>query len=321
MIRRRTFPVEGEDKADVAQIDQMLASGAFVVIKPRKALRHALIVSARNILRKGFAAKQILQAPWNETCLDIQVSKTALSRALQIMAALISILEAQRVKVCIMPGDQYYRDRSHQTVAIIFGEQIQFGIREKVRKLRVPVAVTPSETSGVQRFTTTYEATGELSVQIHSPSCYFRTCWADTQSSPVESCIPECIASMMRIAVEHRRNTTQRKLEDFFKRLQWEELGRLKAQIDSEEARLQRLMNGANNWHQARRIREYVLAVVERRQEQGKPLGPETALGRWVIWALQQADRIDPLADKPESVLDRKGELDGWSPHGYYSSR
>jgi len=73
------FPVEGEDKADVAQIDQMLASGAFVVIKPRKALRHALIVSARNILRKGFAAKQILQAPWNETCLDIQVSKTALA--------------------------------------------------------------------------------------------------------------------------------------------------------------------------------------------------------------------------------------------------
>ena len=54
-----------------------------------------------------------------------------------------------------------------------------------------------------------------------------------------------------------------------------------------------------------------MLALVECRKTQGKEFGPDTALGRWVTWALQQADRIDPLAESPASVLDRKGELEG----------
>jgi hypothetical protein len=46
-------------------------------------------------------------------------------------------------------------------------------------------------------------------------------------------------------------------------------------------------------------------------------LGLDTALGKWTIWALQQADRIDPLTENPTSILNRKRELDGWSPYGW----
>jgi len=31
-----------------------------------------------------------------------------------------------------------------------------------------------------------------------------------------------------------------------------------------------------------------------------------TALGKWVTWALQQADRIDPVVENPPPILDRK---------------
>jgi hypothetical protein len=93
------FPVEEEDKVEIDRIDQMLSAGAFVVKKPRKALGHPLIVAARNILHHAFVSKAILQTPWNESCLDVRVSKTCLGRALAIMAAIIAVLEENGAKV------------------------------------------------------------------------------------------------------------------------------------------------------------------------------------------------------------------------------
>jgi hypothetical protein len=121
----------------------------------------------------------------------------------------------------------------------------------------------------------------------------------------------------MKIAVEYRRNTAKRHQEELFRKLRWEELQRLKTQIDAEENRIQRLEKHADDWHRARRIREYILALVDYKKEQGKELAPDTALGRWATWALQQSDRIDPLVASPPSILDRTRELDGWSPYGW----
>jgi hypothetical protein len=86
--------------------------------------------------------------------------------------------------------------------------------------------------------------------------------------------------------------------------------------VDDEEARIQRLEKCADNWHRAKRIREYVLALVEDRTRQGKDLSPDTTLGKWATWAFQQADRIDPLGENATSIVDRKWELEGWSPYG-----
>ena len=63
------FPVEEEDKVEIDRIDQMLSADAFVVKKPRKALRHPLILKTRNILHHASISKAILQMPWNESCL------------------------------------------------------------------------------------------------------------------------------------------------------------------------------------------------------------------------------------------------------------
>jgi hypothetical protein len=122
---------------------------------------------------------------------------------------------------------------------------------------------------------------------------------------------------MMKIAVEYRRSTAKRRQEEFFRKLHWKQLQQLKTQIEAEEAPIRRLESGADNWHRARRIREYLLALVECKKKQEKELGPDTALGKWTIWALQQADRIDPLTESPTSVLDRKRELEDWSPYGW----
>ena len=309
------FPVEQEDKAEIDRINQRLAAGAFVVKSPRKMLHHPLILTARNTLAHGITSKQICFPPWNQCCLNIKVSKASLLRALAVMAAIIGILEDNGVKIRVTPGDRSYGRQGDETSATILGEEILFGISEKIRQMRVPDPSATPSTTGRDRFVTKYEPTGKLSIRVLSDSDYFTTIWSDTEQAKVETLVPECVATMMKTAVEHRRRTAKRRQEELFRKLRWEELGRLKAEIEAEEAPIARLESGATNWQRARRIREYVLAVIECRKEQGKELGPDTALGRWVTWALQQADRVDPLAETPASVLDRKSELDNWSPY------
>ena len=65
----------------------------------------------------------------------------------------------------------------------------------------------------------------------------------------------------------------------------------------------------AENWTKAKKVREYILAVIELRKASGEELGPDTPIGIWTMWALLQADRLDPLVKSPPSVLDRKKEL------------
>jgi hypothetical protein len=311
------FPIEAEDRAELDHIDQKFSTGALSVKKPRKALRHVLVVAARNILKHASPYRGILQEPWNESCLNIKVSKSQLARALGIIAAVIAVLEDNGIKIRVTAGDRSSGDRSSQTTATIFGENIQFGIVEHTKHVRVPDTTAGHDAIGRQRYQHHYEPTGDLSLHIFSHSSYFRTSWSDTEHTKIESLVPECVASMMKVAVEHRRNTAKKNQEEFFRKLHWEELQQLKQQVDVEEARIQRLEKCAENWHRARRIREYVLAVVDLKTKQEKVLGPNTALGKWAIWALQQADRIDPLADDAPSILDRKWELKDWSPYGW----
>jgi hypothetical protein len=310
------FPVEAEDRKDIESIDQMLTSGRFAVKKPRKALQHALIVAARDVLRQGFASKGILVAPRDERCLDIRVSKASLSRALTVFAGIIAVLEDQGMKVEVVMEDRSWGNHSWETAARIFGERIRFGLTERMRQNKIPDPRAMPLATGRPRCMTQYEPTGELSIHIRNSTSYFQTTWHDTEQVKIESMVPEFVAGMMKAGVECRRQTLIRRQEQFFRRLDWEELGRLKGQIDAEEARIQRLEKNAENWHRARRIREYTLAVIKKRCGEGRELNPKTALGRWATWALEQADRIDPLAARPQSIVDRKGELERWSPYG-----
>jgi hypothetical protein len=69
------------------------------------------------------------------------------------------------------------------------------------------------------------------------------------------------------------------------------ELKRLWHRVEEEEHRVHELEQSAENWSKAKRIREYVLTVIDEKKHAGEELGPDTPAGIWVVWALQQADR------------------------------
>jgi hypothetical protein len=293
-----SFPSEPADIDQIGQIEDLLSSGALDP-HPGAGVRHRLVTQTRNVLSHGFKdSRKILHGRLGEKYLDLRVSKSTLKRALEIAGMLITVLESQGIAIAIA---QRY-ERRESTFATIFSQEVQFAILEKVREIsRDPRQLGNSAPE--------YMNTGELSIQVLSTSNFFKRSWRDKEGRPVETLIPQCIASMMKIAVEHQRDAEKRRQLEVFQSMQEQEAERLKAFIRAEETRVQRLEDAAKNWARAKLIREYVVAFTDCKMKEGHQLSPNSALGKWVAWASQQADRIDPLVESPPSILDRKVEI------------
>lgn len=67
------------------------------------------------------------------------------------------------------------------------------------------------------------------------------------------------------------------------------------AKIRKEQERVDRLIAESERWAKSHRLRDYIKAKMARTEAQGKDVGPNSAAGKWRKWALEQADRLDPL--------------------------
>lgn len=100
---------------------------------------------------------------------------------------------------------------------------------------------------------------------------------------------------------EQERRRRERKLAELkairleFQRKQKEEGDKVKA-----------LFEDAKNWQFSEILRAYVNAVVKKGGVGKGRTEPHQEIGRWKKWALEQADRMDPLRPSPHSVLDEK---------------
>jgi leucyl aminopeptidase len=77
-------------------------------------------------------------------------------------------------------------------------------------------------------------------------------------------------------------------------RIAEEERKRAERQAKLEQARIDHLLGQARALHQAEQIRAYVRAVENLDRQTPCPMTPEE-FATWSTWALEQADRIDPV--------------------------
>lgn len=94
--------------------------------------------------------------------------------------------------------------------------------------------------------------------------------------------------TLFKAAILGRREHLKRVAEAEAQHRRQKELEQLRHRIGEEEKRVKELEETAENWHKAKRIREYVLAVIEAKKSSGDELGPDTPLGIGIVWALQQ---------------------------------
>jgi hypothetical protein len=286
-----------EDTPELERIERVAAATTPPVTKAM--LAHPLIEKTRLLLnearsRNGEKLWASREAEW----LDLRVTKNCLARALRGMAVVIHMLEREGFKLVVE------KKQSESTNAIIYGEDIRFGIVEKSRQIK------STTTSGSYTYNqVTLEPTGILSLEVwnYCPE-RLRRAWRDSERAKLEEYLPASIAGMMKIALaaRARRDAEEKKEQARQKRI--DEVRAVLEQIEKEEKKIKALEREAIAWHRAERIREYIAAL---RRDAVRKTDPEdqAKVLEWVEWAERQADRIDPLKPSPHSLVDQKQKV------------
>jgi hypothetical protein len=255
----------------------------------------------------------------NKNCLDIRVSKNSLRRALRIMDALI--------KGLLERGFEVYQEKDSFEV-MIDGERLGFGISEDV----VSKKTQPKDTDldgyyqfGHSHFDYVRVPSGKLCLTIHDRSYFysdnFRKNWRDTKRKQLEDSLDAFVIGLIKRAAK-KKEYRQQKEEDERKRqemarLREEERQRqaeLNRKIQEERTRVSNLITDAENHQKSMQIRDFVAAVEKEHRNGNAVYVNADEYESWVTWARDQADRLDPLADSPPSILDQAVEADDEQP-------
>jgi len=258
---------------------------------------------------------------------DTEYSKRTLRRALRIMDGLIKALNDRDYRTGISNGS---------TEVEVQGVILQFGISEELKTVRKPARdfdIDGYYQFGHSRFDYDRVPSGNLCLTIHESGYYlggsYRKNWRDTKTKRLENLLGSFINGLEAMAIR-TKEYIQEKEEEERKRLEWQKEQEEKARIleekrrliEAERMRVSDLISDAENWKKSKVIREYVSAVKNAILEGSSALKPKGELDDWIKWALEQADRLDPLTESPPSILDDDIEdapgddddYDGFSP-------
>lgn len=232
----------------------------------------------------------ILYASGNPA-LDIKVTKECLSRALLIMSALIKGLENRGFKVSIGSGDKYAQHKSKGTLVSVLGEVVEIQLREALKQTKREM---PPKDWWWKKYEFINVPSGELSLEIKSWGSP-RKRWSDGKKQRLEDCLNSFIVALIKTAVEIRTRANERKIEAQRREEQERQRIELARRRQEEEEKIRDLMKKAEDWNKSQQIRAYIQAVrIEAIQKYGR-IDSESELAKWLTWAEQQADMLDPV--------------------------
>ena len=278
-------------------------------------------ISAR-YLEKAEPAYGVVSAP-RRSCLDIEVSPASLDRALRIMDALLKSLEAAGLTVEVAaiseppaearssygygydsrPRETKPQPPERVTRVLCDEEWIHFRLTERVRRFRDQGPPAPDGSRSRWETAYDYEPTGELALELTNVTAPgVRTKWKETKKQRLEQLLAEFVAYLPTVALSFKlereeearraaeaREAEIRRYEEQKRR--WEEEDRRR----EEEKREQALEAEVASWRRAEDIRDYVRAALAALEERDPPHVDRQAERDRLRWALEYADRIDPL--------------------------
>jgi hypothetical protein len=262
----------------------MVSTNATPAIKVSAELRepHPFVLEAKKDLEKQKPDRDGFLHPTIASHLDIEVSPSTLDRALRIMDAILKAAEGRGFKVVRS------RDRALGAELEVQGDRFTLSIRE--RRLQSRHVPTPDERWGP---TFDQHPSGELRLGVRH-KWGWRTKLVDRRRKPLEQVldrfIPELIegAQWVERVRENERQSGVRAAEDA-------------ERCSEEESRIKDLNQQVSNWHQSRRIREYLAAVREAGIRKWGTIEPGGPVDRWLSWADRYADDLDPLKEPSAS--------------------
>jgi len=245
--------------------------------------------------------------PRAQKCIGIRVSPGIRDRALRIMDALIKALEARGMPVTLT------EDGQSMTRVEVSGETLNFWLDEKLRceEKRLTLAEERDREKYLFLFRRpgcVYHPTGILRLTIGDfGSRGLRPSWGDSGRGRLEDCLNAFVSGLVKASVRKRverleRERREREWQEEMRRR--EESARLRRE---EEARVKALEENAASWKRSQEIRAYIQAVKEAAVRQQGQIPAGSGLEKWLKWASDQADRLDPLVKRPPSILEEVG--------------
>lgn len=276
---------------------------------------HPLVSQTLHAIERGERDQDgILRRP--KQCLDVHVSKGSLHRALRIMDGLLKVLEARGYRVRITDSEP------SETLVELMGVTIPFRVSESLTSRQDEKGPDDSLDGRYQfrhsAFRSTIVPSGALALRIEQGHPYYwkeeeglRRTWADGKRQRLEYCLAKFLDGIvkaatakrdgkLRVEEENRQRTEARRRQEENERLRaamWEK-------VQAEQARVDRLLAEAVNWQRSAVLRDYIGAVRHAAMARGECVDEQSELGKWLKWADEQAERLDPLRPSPPSILD-----------------
>jgi len=270
---------------------------------------HPIVAQSADILELCKPNSDGLLVTKRKRCLDIRVSERSLRRALRIMDAIIKGLETRGYDV---------RLKEQLAEVQIHGESLRFGLSEDLETQK-----REQDDDNLEgyyhfrhsRFEHVRVPTGNLCLTIHSSGYYGRQSprknWRDTKRKTLEESLDAFVLGLVKFAAKKKEYRLKREEEERQRQereRQWQEeqrrLAELKRQAKEEKQRVDKLLEDAENHEKSRQLRAFIAAVENERLKGNPAYVSDDEYEAWVAWARDQADRLDPLADSPASILD-----------------
>lgn len=289
-LKEREVEEFPETRDEIERIRNILKNSKPV----RDGREHQLISDERKKYRDSRVDKYCRLCPRQKERLGIRVSRGCLERAFLIMNTIF-----QKLELCgylIHPT----KEKWVQTKVAIFGETLSFILQEKVdqrknnKESQQELVRLGYEYSEHHQYL--FIPTGVLSFSLNEFWITgVKKSWIDNQTLKLERKIDSFIENLVKAAVIKQRERLEkeaRQREQEKERIRQEEAERVK---EEERKKVIKLLSDVENWKKSNDLRDYIEAVRAKAYKENGEIEPGSALSKWIEWALQQADKIDPL--------------------------
>lgn len=256
---------------------------------------HPLIAAAKSILKKDKPDSYGRVSTHWQRGNDISVFPDSVDRALQIMNALFKALTKRGYPIST-------DEKKRATQVNVMDELISIRLEERSRQVRhVP---TPAELKEEKRLfrnypTFDYFATGEFSLIISGAYRDEKVC-KDNTKGKVEEKLNTFVIALIKRALQMKDERVRKAREEELRREREKRKWEMDALIRKEKERVELLKKQSDAWHESQKLRVFIHAA----RATCPDINPEGNFAKWLVWASQQADRMDPLKNAPLSILD-----------------
>lgn len=242
------------------------------IIKSRLTGLHPLVIETKQVL------EIIDEDRWGQHShrrrLALKAGPECRRRGLLLMDALIRAIEQRKWRVVVKQSK--------------YGEWHSSAI---INKIKVGFALTEQRSMIAQA-----QSPRWMTLSLTS-SWDKRQNWNDAKSQRIENLMGDFLEAMQCQAEWLQGKIDAEQREESEKEKERIRRRKIVTTYEREKARVKLLKLESACWNEAEQIRAFIAARLAT-----NPDDPE--LQEWAIWAQQQADRLDPLANSPSSVLD-----------------